>query len=169
MPFEWLEEYRNTEISQNEKWWLIDTAIKENISYSLSQSSLRDTLRYYGFSFGNSEFSSRYQSLRDFGQKFDYFGKIGINRLANDESLPQVTWIQGRYRYVATYQLENADTGNLYTKTIGIDYNESLTPAQALDLIIQNAIEKYKLPPYAVDSMRIRGALFNPDWFDEDE
>lgn len=169
MPFEWLEDYRNTEISQNEKWWLIDTAIKENISYSLSQTSLRDTLRYYGFSFGNSEFSSRYQALRDFGEKFEYFSKIGANRLPNDSSLPNVTWINGRYRYVASYQLENPDTGKLQNRTIGLDYNEALTPAQALDLIIQNAIEKYKLPPYAVSSMQIKGALFNRDWFDEED
>ena len=165
--FDWLEDFRNTELGQDNKWWLIETAIKQNISEGLSQSSLRDQLRYYGFSFGNSEYSQRYQALRDFGEKFEYFGKLPENRIANPESIAQVDWIKANYRYVGDYYLTDADTGKQTRYTTAINSDDLFTPRQALQELIKQGKEKYNLPPEALASLSIIGALYNPDYEEE--
>lgn len=151
-------------ISDEFKNELLSQGALSGIAQGLSQTRTKKELRERGFTFSNQKFSQLWNGLRDENEGFRHFTTIGVNELAIDEALPQKTYIKGRYRYIAEFT-ENLDMfGKPRDFTVAFDSNTRLTPRQAREQLISLAIQSYQADATEVDSIRLKGAIFNPNF-----
>lgn len=160
MSFPFLDDFDVNNLGYEQKWAIIGDVIDYALAKEYTQTATKDTLRSYGFTFGNTPFSALWQNLSDFKQSYAYPTTLprsvlpDIDRMATTPNISE-----GWFVYTGKIVSYDSDGEILEERYWRVKTSELLNATDASDAIFRHGSTQSPLTGDSLSNIDYVGAI----------
>ena len=165
-PDEWLNIFETIApyvSSAADRRQTIRTFLPDMLDTEYSGRQALDLFRQAGLGINPTDFYAIRRTIKDDTNLVSYLRQIDMNHYVQDSYLRISSQeMETKYRFVASYAIENTETGNVQFGEFALDTNYSGTKQEILDAIIETILTAYGVGEAETLTVNFRRGYLNP-------
>lgn len=165
-PDEWLNIFETIApfvTTATERRQTIRTFLPDMLDTEYSGREALDLFKQAGLGINPTDFYAIRRTIKDDTNLVSYLRNLDLDTFVSDSFLRISSQdMETRYRFVASYAIENNDTGNVQFGEFALDTNFSGTKQEILDQIIETILTAYGVGEAETLTVNFRRGYINP-------